>query len=472
MDKALNAKIDSYIEENWEQIVEDITTLVRIPSIEELDKATPGAPYGPGPAEALKAGLVLAEKLGFEPHNCEGHIGYADIVGKSKTQFGIIGHLDVVPPGVGWDFEPYDVTRKDGYLVGRGCIDDKGPNVITMYAVKFLVDHYGGQLPYTIRYILGANEESGMRDTTYYREHFDDPAFVISPDADFPVCYGEKGGFDGRLTSKPLPEDAFILDFEGGSATNAVPSLAHVLIRADAASLKPTDRITVEDRDGHALLTATGIGGHASLPEGTINAIGLLVDYLLEHDLCTQDEREFLELQHKLLSAYDGSGVGVKTSDKAFGPLTLIGGTVTLTPERRIIQMIDIRYPTSITHEQILEIIGEQANEIDATFENTLLMVPFLTDPDSPIIRTLMEGYHEVTGDDRQPFTIGGGTYAREFKAGASFGPNMPWLELPEWAGIEHSANEAANEEMLKQAMKIYIVTLDKVMKLDLDAAV
>lgn len=469
VDEALNAKIDSYIDDNWEQIVADITTLVKIPSFEEPDKAAPGAPYGPGPAEALKAGLELAERLGFEPHNCDGHIGYADIPGESETQLGIIGHFDVVPPGNGWDFEPFEVTRKDGFLVGRGCIDDKGPNVITMYAIKFLVDHYGGKLPYTIRYILGANEETGMADTAYYRKHFDDPAFVITPDADFPVCYGEKGGFDGRITSKPLPADAFILEFEGGSATNAVPSLAHVLVRANAADLKPTDRITVEEKDGNALLTATGIGGHASLPEGTINAIGLLVDYLLEHDLCTEDERAFLQFQHKLLSAYDGSGVGVKTSDEAFGPLTLIGGTVTINKDRQIVQMIDIRYPTSITHEQIIEIIGGEAKKIGATFENTLLMKPFLIDPKSPVIQTLLAGYDEATGTEGKPFTIGGGTYAREFKAGASFGPNMPWLKLPEWAGIEHSANEAANENMLKEAMRIYIITFDKLMKIDLE---
>lgn len=468
VDQALSSRIDEFIEENWEQVVEDITTLVRIPSIEELDKVAPGAPYGPGPAEALKAGLALAERLGFEPHNCDGHIGYADIKGISNTQLGIIGHLDVVPPGVGWDYEPYDVTRVDGHLVGRGCIDDKGPSVVALYAVKFLADRYEGELPYTIRFILGANEESGMRDAAYYTEHFGHPAFVISPDADFPVCYGEKGGFDGKLIGKPLPADGYILEFEGGTATNAVPSLAHVVVRADAADLAPTDRIMVEEKDGNALLTATGIGGHASLPEGTVNAIGLLVDYLLEHNLCNEDERAFLELQQKLLAYYDGSGVGLKTSDEAFGPLTLIGGTVRLTEDRRIVQMIDIRYPTSVNHHEIFDTIGGLAKEIGASFENTLLMEPFLTDPDSPVIQTLMEAYHEVTGDDRQPFTIGGGTYARAFKAGASFGPNMPWIEIPEWAGIEHSANEVAGEQVLKDALRIYIVALDKLMKVDL----
>ena len=41
----LTRKIDAYLEENWETMVEDIETLVRIPSFEESDKATEGAPF-------------------------------------------------------------------------------------------------------------------------------------------------------------------------------------------------------------------------------------------------------------------------------------------------------------------------------------------------------------------------------------------------------------------------------------------
>ncbi|MEG0376716.1 MAG: Sapep family Mn(2+)-dependent dipeptidase, partial [Raoultibacter sp.] len=219
----LSTAIDSYIDDVWEQVVEDITTLVRIPSTEDLDNATPEAPYGAGPAEALKAGVALAEKLGFDAHNCDGHIAYADLAGASETQIGIIGHLDVVPAGSGWNYEPFDVTRKEGYLIGRGVLDDKGPSVVAMYAMHFFKDQ-GIELPYTLRMIMGANEESGMRDVTYYREHYADPAFIFTPDADFPVCYGEKGGFDGCYTSKAMGSDAKIVEFKGGNATNAVPS--------------------------------------------------------------------------------------------------------------------------------------------------------------------------------------------------------------------------------------------------------
>ncbi|MEQ3361383.1 Sapep family Mn(2+)-dependent dipeptidase [Raoultibacter massiliensis] len=461
----LGAKIDAYIDEVWEQVVEDIDTLVRIPSTEDLDSAAPGAPYGPGPAEALKAGVALAEKLGYDATNMDGHIAFADLPGKSDTQIGIIGHLDVVPAGSGWNFEPFQVTRKDGYLIGRGVLDDKGPSVVAMYAMHFFPKH-GIELPYTIRMIMGGNEESGMRDVAYYREHVADPAFVFTPDADFPVCYGEKGGFDGRFESMPMGDDAMIVDFGGGNATNAVPSEAYAIVKADPSKLAGTDRITVSDANGNARLDAQGIGGHASKPEGTINAIGLIVDYLLEHDLCSEDERAFLQLQHDLLSASDGSGVGVKTSDEHFGPLTLIGGTVEKDGDR-IVQTIDIRYPTSITSDELIEKLGSRAREIGAEFDNTLLMVPFLVEPDSPMIQALLDSFNDATGMHEKPFTIGGGTYAREFTSGASFGPNMPWLDHPDWIAGEHSANEGVSEDMLKTALKIYILTIDRLMKLD-----
>ena len=71
----LTRKIDAYLEENWETMVEDIETLVRIPSFEESDKATEGAPFGPGPKEALEAALEMASDMGFKTHDAEATSG-------------------------------------------------------------------------------------------------------------------------------------------------------------------------------------------------------------------------------------------------------------------------------------------------------------------------------------------------------------------------------------------------------------
>ena len=471
--EALAEKMDAYLAENWEAMVDDIAALVRIPSFMEGDKAAEGAPFGPGPRQALDAALGMAARMGFQTHDAEGYIGFADFPGASDTQIGIIGHTDVVPAGPGWTFEPYEVTRKEGYLVGRGTIDDKGPSVVALHAMKFWKDLQDAgeapQFPYTLRFLFGTNEESGMGDVAYYRRHYADPAFLFTPDAEFPVCYGEKGGFDGLLSSKPLPEaDRVVVRLEGGVATNAVPGMAEAVVKADARDLPETDRIAVSaDGPGRARLSATGKSAHASFPEDGVNAIGLIVDYLLEHGLCTPDERAFLELDQKLLGHTDGSGLGIQACDEHFGPLTVVGGTIE-TKGDRFVQSLDSRFPTSITPDQIAERVGRLAEQAGATFETTMVMEPFLMQPDSPVIQALLGAYNEATGEDAKPFTMGGGTYAREFTSGASFGPEKPWVENPSWVGGMHGPDEAMSEDLLKQAFKIYALTIQRLMELDL----
>lgn len=462
----LTAKIDEYINKNWDLIVDDIRTLVEIPSFEEPELASPGQPFGPGPAAALDKALSIASDMGFEATNVDGFIGYADFPGKSETQIGIIGHMDVVPAGPGWTFPPFEVTEKDGYLIGRGTLDDKGPVVIAMHAMKFWKDQ-GEELPYTIRFLFGANEETDLRDVEYYRERYADPAFLFTPDAEFPVCYGEKGGYNGTITSEPMP-DRVVIEMIGGAATNAVPGEAEATILINTDDLKSTDKVTVERVDEDRVrLFATGKSAHASMPETGVNAIALIIDYLLENNIGTKKEQDWFKFEKALLDNTDGSGVGLKTADKDFGPLTIIGGTVA-TENDCFVQTVDSRYPTSITGEEIQAILSEQADKVGASVENTMLLPPFLVSPDSPVIQALLSAYNEATGQNAKPFTIGGGTYAREFTSGASFGPEMPWIEIPEWVGGMHGPDEGVSEDLLKEAFRIYVLTLDKLMKLDL----
>ena len=243
--KEIVAAAGAYWDANRDAIVADIAKLVEIPSVEDLAAAAPGAPYGPGPAAALAAALEIAEGMGMAATNCEGHIGFADLPGETDAQLGIIGHVDVVPAGPGWTFEPFKVTEKDGYLMGRGCLDDKGPSVVALHAVKCLAG-LDVPRPYTMRFIFGANEETGMRDVAWYLENYDSPAFLFTPDADFPVCYGEKGGYDGLITSAPIA-DPVILDISGGVVSNAVPGEAWAVVRGNADVLPAAERIAVAD---------------------------------------------------------------------------------------------------------------------------------------------------------------------------------------------------------------------------------
>ena len=476
----LKRDIDAFVERVWPEVIEDIADLVSVRSVEELDRASEGAPWGPGPREALDEALCIANRVGLDAHDCDGYIGFADLPGVSEKQIATIAHVDVVPEGPGWHTDPYKMEQREGWLLGRGVIDDKGPAVLSLHAARFFaerVEETGERLPYTLRVLLGANEETRMGDVDWYLEHYEQPAFLFTPDAEFPVCCGEKGQLSGAFTSPAISgavAGSVIAELEGGSATNAIPSLAHAVVRADAASLEPADGIEVEDAGtdeaGTKLtrITAHGIGGHASLPAGTRNAIGMLAGYLLAHDLCSAAERAFLELEAQIHACTDGSSLGIDATDDIFEPLTCIGGTVHLDADGRITQTVDSRFPKSTTADAIADELTKVAAAHGAEFSVIRTMMPFYVDPSSPEIQTLVRCYNEYTGLDTKPFTIGGGTYARHFANAASFGPEDPKMPTPEWVGQMHGPDEGAKVEQLRQALKIYIYAIAELMQLDL----
>ena len=468
-DEMLKAEAKAFVEENWEDIVKDIESLVAIRSVEDLDHATDEMPYGPASYEALCKGVEIAERLGLDAHNCDGHIGYADVPGDSERQIAMIAHTDIVPEGSGWTFDPFKLTRKDGYLIGRGVLDDKGPFVLELYCAKFFAERAartGERLPYTIRCIIGNNEETEMADVEWYLERYPQPEFLFSPDADFPLICGEKGGYSATIRSGKVSD--VIVDFCGGTVGNAVAGEATALVRADAATLPAAERITVEAVEGGlARISAEGIGAHASTPAGSINAIGLLVDYLLENGLFSEGEKSFLEMEKLVFGSTDGSTLDIASSDDLFDPLTCIGGTIR-TVDGVFEQTIDSRYPTSITGDEITRRVGALCEAHGCTLTVDLDMVPFSTDPNSDGIQALVRTYNEYTGRNDKPFTIGGGTYARHFKAGGAFGPNDPNFPMPDWIGAEHSADEGFSEEQFKRALEIYIVSVARLAELEL----
>ena len=189
----LKAQIDEFVDRVWPEVLDDIESLVSHKSVEDLSQAAGGAPWGPGPREALDEALCIANVCGLEAHDCEGYLGFADVPGASSKQIATIAHVDVVPEGTGWHTDPYQMVRRDGWLLGRGVTDDKGPAVLSLYAGRFFAEQVevtGEPLPYTLRVILGANEETNMGDVEYYLAHYPEPDFLFTPDAEFPVCCG------------------------------------------------------------------------------------------------------------------------------------------------------------------------------------------------------------------------------------------------------------------------------------------
>ena len=135
MDHTLNQKIDAFIAANQEQILKDIAALVAINSVETAPAE--GAPFGPGARAALDKTLELAAGMGLATRNCENYIGYAELPGADPEKYlATICHVDVVPAGNGWEADPFTMRVRDGWMLGRGVSDDKGPMVATLYDLK------------------------------------------------------------------------------------------------------------------------------------------------------------------------------------------------------------------------------------------------------------------------------------------------------------------------------------------------
>ena len=471
MDKDLEARVDAYVDEVWDSVLADIAKLVTVPSVAIEGADEPGAPFGKDSRAALDCALEIAAKLGYETSHDDGYMGMADIPGESERQIATIAHVDVVPAGPGWNTDPFTMEHRDGWLLGRGVIDDKGPAVLGLYAGAYLL-HEGIKPRYTFRALLGTDEETGMNDVGHYLAGHEDPAFLFTPDAEFPVCNAEKGQFGATFITEELGEDARILLWSGAEATNAIPSQSICEVAVDASALPApashADRLQIEAVEpGRARITAHGIGGHASMPEGTLNAIKLVLDYLREAGVCTGAEARVLELLSVIHADTAGEALGIAAENEAFGPLTCNGGTIEV-KDGRIQQTIDVRLPNCVDLGELEATCRAVAERFGAELAVDHAVEAFYTPADSPAVSALIDVYNEVTGENATPFAMGGGTYARRFARAVSFGPEVHGLELPEWGGPMHGPNEVASEALLRQALKIYILAILRLNNLSL----
>ena len=184
------------------EIISRTQELIRIPSVHKKSNH-PYKPFGENINNALEYMLNLGKSLGFKTKNIDGYCGYIEF-GEGKELLGIIGHLDVVPEGENWSYSPYLAIIDDEKIYGRGAIDDKGPVMSSLYAMKIVSDYCKEnnlKLNKRVRLILGLNEERDWKCIEYYKKHEEAPTIGFSPDSDFPCIYAEKSVLSCNLTS-------------------------------------------------------------------------------------------------------------------------------------------------------------------------------------------------------------------------------------------------------------------------------
>ena len=176
----------------------------------------------------------------------------------------------------------------------------------------------------------------------------------------------------------------------------------------------------------------------------------------------------FVRMVNVIANTSDGAPLGIASSDKVFGALTMNAGVIRTQSDGTMTITMDVRYQTSIAIEDVVAAFEDLAEKHGCTFESGMAHPPFYMDPSLPAIQALLETYREYVDPAAEPFVIGGGTYARHFPRACAFGPHDPSIKDPEWVGIEHGPDEGVSEECLKRALKIYIVSIARLMELDL----
>lgn len=393
-------------------------TLNKLCSFKSVTQRTddPAFPYGEEANKALKFMLDTCKGFGFRTVNLDNQLGYAEI-GEGDELFGILAHLDVVPVGSGWDHEPFAATvADDGYIYGRGVVDDKGPAVASVYAMKDVLES-GRKFNKRIRIIFGQTEEKGpWSDMEYYKAHEELPTMGITPDADFPALYGEKGIFHFTLS---MPKDkAGFISVSGGQAANMV---------ADEASGSVNCGGVVRD------FYEQGKSAHGSTPQDGKNAISMLMAEVGD----ATDKCGMANFYNKYIGfEVHGESFGLDYTDEESGRLTMNVGKIQMT-EDTVDLLMDIRYPVTMQFNDIIAKIDAVIKDEGLELTISENKAPIYMDKNSELITKLVEVYRDITGRDDEPRVIGGGTYARAMPNIVAFGPMIPGREC-----TEHQRNE------------------------------
>ena len=441
-----------------DEVVKEIQNAVRVKSVKEAP--LPGMPFGEGPAKALDHFMNLAKKLGFKAEKFDNYAMHIDM-GEGKETLGILAHVDVVPEGDNWTYPPYSGTIADGKIYGRGTLDDKGPAIISLFAMKAIADS-GIKLNKKIRMILGADEESGSACLKYYfgELKMPYPDIAFTPDSSFPVTYAEKGSVRVKIKKKfSTLKDVVI---KGGNAFNSVPNEANGVIPVDMlGEVKNKNKVEFVKEGNVYKISSAGIPAHGAHPEKGYNAISALFEVLKDIEVKNEELKGLVEFFDKFIKMEtDGKSFGVKCTDGETGNLTLNLGKINL--ENNELEIwIDMRVPVKVKNEQIIETIKKSTEDYGYEFLLHSNTQPLYVAKDSFLVSTLMNIYKELTGDNAaQPVAIGGGTYAKYAKNAVAFG-----ALLPDQEDRMHQRDEYLEISKIDKLLQIYVEAIYRLAK-------
>ncbi|TWT12494.1 dipeptidase PepV [Planomicrobium sp. CPCC 101079] len=443
-------------EKRKDHMLKELQQLMAIPSVLS-EETTPDAPFGKDVKRALDWFLEKGTANGFDVKNVDHVAGHLEF-GQGDELLGILGHVDVVPPGAGWTKDPFGGAIEDGKLYGRGAIDDKGPTIAAWTALN-LVKDAGFEFSKRVRLIIGTDEESGFRCVERYFEKEEMPTIAFAPDADFPIINAEKG-IAGLVFSKSEWSQAdALVSFKSGERTNMVPDLAEATVAGEFTawqerfnkfcSEQQVSGSAVESEE-NTTLTLHGKSAHAMEPDHGINAGILLALFLKDH--LSGDGKQFVEfIAVHFHNDSRGRKLGLDFADEISGDTTFNPGVIRFEKGKKATISISMRYSVSYPFKEKMTDFETEGFLLEIASDSP----PHHVDENDPFIQTLQTVYEKQTGQKADLLAIGGGTYARVLKKGVAFG-----MLFPGEKDVAHQLDEFVDIDNLLKATAIYAETI------------
>ncbi|MCU5746858.1 dipeptidase PepV [Staphylococcus sp. SQ8-PEA] len=452
-----------------DQIIEDLKGLLSIESVRDDSQASKEHPVGPGPRQALDYIYDLAKRDGLTTHDVD-HIAGRVEAGAGDELFGILCHVDVVPAGDGWDSSPFEPVVTEDRIIARGTLDDKGPTIAAYYAVKIL-NEMNVDWKKRIHIIIGTDEESDWKCTDRYFETEEMPQIGFAPDAEFPAIHGEKGistfdlvqNYKGEDVDEPEYE---LYTFYSGQRYNMVPdeAEAQISVKENMTDVIQNFEQFLTDNElegsnfvdsGILHLKVEGKAVHGMDPSIGTNAGLYLLNFLASLNL-DKTATNFVQISEKFLfDSHFGEKMGMKFHTETMGDVTTNTGVITYHKDEGGKFGINLRYPEGFEFEKSLSRFENEIKALGFKLKVGKVQPPHYVDKDDPFVQKLIKAYRNQTNDNSEPYTIGGGTYARNLDKGVAFGAMFPESE-----DLMHQKNEYITKDQLFRATSIYLEAL------------
>jgi acetylornithine deacetylase/succinyl-diaminopimelate desuccinylase family protein len=341
----IKSKIGKFIDQRREYLLNLLGDLISARSI------------NPPGNEKLAANVVQGElyRIGLHTETYEKESGRTNLVGwidkGASPSLMIITHLDVVPSGDGWIYDPFKATPTDGRIAGRGSVDDKGPIASVLLALHALKE-YNFPIRGRLMFVAVADEETGS-----------------------------ELGMKYLLNEKELTTDY---------------ALVAEQTKCKSIEIAEKGRLWVK-------LKSTGTQGHGSMPEKGTNAIVNLSKVIAR--------LENLRMEYVEHPLFNTPTINVGTIQGGISPNMVPA----FAEAKVDIRYLPSQEPKQIVNElrELVKSVKRENPELEVTIEPIASDPPTEVSPEDPVVRVLGNVVQEVVGSQPKLIGIGGATVAK-----------------------------------------------------------